>query len=176
MAKIFVVFLAVILSIIACTNSENKESKMKHPSIVNEEFIYEINDALTPQCHASTIAESGGVLVASWFGGTEEKNDDVGIWVSRKVDGAWSSPVEVANGIQADGSRYPSWNPVLFKPKNNPLMLFYIVGRMVRCVCMYLVYSESGFPRCVLNAMMVSPLQMDCFIGGPWCVIVKILY
>ena len=128
MANISVVFLAVIISIIACTNSENKESKMKHPSIVNEEFIYEINDALTPQCHASTIAESGGVLVASWFGGTEEKNDDVGIWVSRKVDGAWSSPVEVANGIQADGSRYPSWNPVLFKPKNKSLMLFYKVG------------------------------------------------
>jgi len=110
------------------TFSKVAENKEKHPAIISEEFIYEIKDALTPQCHASTIEISNGIPVASWFGGTEEKNIDVGIWVSRKVEGKWSKPVEVANGVQPDGKRYPCWNPVLFKPKNKPLILFYKVG------------------------------------------------
>ena len=81
----------------------NNSNKTKHEAIVTEEFIYEIKDALTPQCHASTIEVSNGIPVASWFGGTEEKNDDVGIWFSRKTEGKWSVPKEVANGIQEDG-------------------------------------------------------------------------
>ncbi len=91
------------------------------------EFIYET--APFPECHASTIVETAaGTLVASWFGGTEEKHPDVGIWVSRRVDGKWSTPVEVATGEQPDGDRLPTWNPVLFQPRTGPLMLFFKVG------------------------------------------------
>jgi predicted neuraminidase len=54
---------------------------------------------------------------------------DVGIWLSRHVDGKWTAPVEVANGAQEDGTtRHPCWNPVLFQPKAGPLLLFYKVG------------------------------------------------
>ena len=52
---------------------------MKHAAIVLEEFIYEIAEAPTPECHAPTIAEVNGAMVAAWFGGTKEKNKDVGI-------------------------------------------------------------------------------------------------
>jgi len=99
-----------------------------HPAINTQEFIYELENALTPECHASTVEVSNGTVVASWFGGTKEKNKDVGIWVSRRVAGPWSTPVEVVNGVQDDGTRHPCWNPVLFKPKNEPLQLFYKVG------------------------------------------------
>lgn len=93
---------------------------------IKREFIYE--KAPFPQCHASTIAESDFGLVTAWFGGTAEKNPDVGIWVSRLDTGKWTAPIEVANGVQADGKRHPCWNPVLFQPKEGPLMLFYKVG------------------------------------------------
>ena len=102
------------------------------PGLLKGEFIFET--APFPSCHASTIAELGdGGLVAAWFGGTHEKHPDVGIWLSRQVGGQWTAPVEVANGIQRrdpDGKihRHPTWNPVLFQPKNGPLMLFYKVG------------------------------------------------
>lgn len=90
------------------------------------EFIYET--APFPQCHASTIVETKDGLVAAWFGGTRERNPDVGIWLSRHEVGKWTAPVEVANGVQTDGSRHPCWNPVLFQPKTGPLLLFYKVG------------------------------------------------
>lgn len=96
------------------------------PGIVKTEFIYET--APFPECHASTLAESKGTLVTSWFGGTKEKHPDVGIWVSRWESGKWTTPVEVANGVESPEKRYPTWNPVLHQPKNGPLLLFYKVG------------------------------------------------
>lgn len=94
--------------------------------IVSEEFVF--TEAPFKECHASTIAETPEGLVASWFGGTKEKNEDVEIWVSRKVDGKWTQPVSVANGIQNKQLRYPCWNPVLFQVPDGPLQLYYKVG------------------------------------------------
>ncbi len=96
------------------------------PGVVRAEFVFE--KAPFPQCHASTIVETKSGLVAAWFGGTREKNADVGIWLSRHEGGQWTAPVEVADGKQTDGTRQPCWNPVLFRPKDGPLLLFYKVG------------------------------------------------
>lgn len=95
-------------------------------AIVTREFLYD--SAPFPSCHASTIAETQDGLVTAWFGGTHEKHPDVGIWVSRLVEGKWTVPVEVANGVESPEKRYPCWNPVLFQPKTGPLLLFYKVG------------------------------------------------
>jgi Predicted neuraminidase (sialidase) len=109
--------------------------------IVRTEFLYD--KAPFPECHASTIAQTKAGLVAAWFGGTAERNPDVGIWLSRHDGKTWSAPVEVANGIESPTKRYPCWNPVLFQlpppaaadaasagaaPKPGPLLLFYKVG------------------------------------------------
>lgn len=96
------------------------------PPIVKSEFIFE--RAPFPSAHASTIVETREGLVAAWFGGTKERDPDVGIWVSRHDGTGWSMPVEVANGAQPDGKRHPCWNPVLFQPSSGPLVLFYKVG------------------------------------------------
>jgi predicted neuraminidase len=96
------------------------------PGVVRSEFLFE--KAPFPQCHASTIVETRGGLVAAWFGGTREKHSDVGIWVSRHDGEKWTAPVQVADGKQAEGPQQPCWNPVLFRPKDGPLMLFYKVG------------------------------------------------
>jgi predicted neuraminidase len=92
------------------------------------ELIFSLDNRPTPQCHASTLVETPSGIVAAWFGGTHEKNRDVGIWISHQINGKWSTPVEVVNGIQNDSLRYPCWNPVLFQPVEGPLMLFYKVG------------------------------------------------
>jgi alpha-L-rhamnosidase len=95
--------------------------------IVSSEFIYD--EAPFPSCHAATIAETtDGTLVASWFGGTYERHPDVCIYTSRMVDGQWSEPVNAADGIQEDGSRLPTWNPVLFQVPDGELQLYYKIG------------------------------------------------
>ncbi len=97
------------------------------PGMVSARFIYDT--APFPQCHASTIVQTAdGPLVAAWFGGTREKHPDVGIWAARLAGGNWTPPVEIANGVQSAGKRFPCWNPVLFQPTNRPLLLFYKVG------------------------------------------------
>jgi alpha-L-rhamnosidase len=94
--------------------------------IVTDEFIFE--KAPFPESHAATIAETPKGLVAAWFGGTKERNPDVGIWVSRQENGRWTAPVEVANGVQSETLRYPTWNPVLYQAPGGELLLFYKIG------------------------------------------------
>jgi len=94
--------------------------------ILVDEFIYET--APFPQCHASTIAETPRGLVAAFFGGTRERNPDVEIYVSRRENNHWTTPVSVANGIMSSNSRQPTWNPVLYQVPGGELLLFYKVG------------------------------------------------
>lgn len=122
-------FWSTLAAITLGLNATTVQAQYHHsPSIVKAEFIYD--EAPFPQCHASTIESSDGQLVAAWFGGTHEKHPDVGIWVSRHINGDWTAPVEVANGVQADGkTRHPTWNPVLFQdPQSDTLVLFYKDG------------------------------------------------
>lgn len=95
--------------------------------IVKSEFIYQPGDVPFPSCHASTLTENGKGIMAAWFGGTAERNPDVGIWVSTFQNGKWTKPVEVVNGIQHKTKRYPCWNPVLYN-NGKEILLFYKVG------------------------------------------------
>ena len=101
-------------------------SRADDPAIVKSEFIFET--APFAQCHACTIVETKSGLVSAWFGGTKEGNPDVGIWLSRRVAGQWTAPVEAANGVESDGKRFACFNPVLFQPPGGSLVLFYKVG------------------------------------------------
>jgi len=144
----------------------------KQAGYLKGEFIYET--APFPQCHASTIVESKGGLVAAWFGGTKEKDPDVGIWLSRLEGGKWTPPIELVNGVQknpAEGmpKRYACWNPVLFQPKEGPLMLFYKVGPDPRTWWGMITTSEDGgktwaepwyLPNTILGPIKNKPVQL----------------
>lgn len=99
-------------------------------TIINADFVFE--RAPFASAHASTIVETNEGLVSAWFGGSREGAADVGIWAARRVEDRvtyrWTPPVEVATGIQPDGTRYPCWNPVLFELRAGELLLFYKVG------------------------------------------------
>lgn len=141
-------------------------------SVVSREFIFE--SAPYPQVHASTLAETPQGLVAAWFGGTREKDPDVGIWFSRHEGGKWSTPVEVANGIQfrrpgGEVQRHPTWNPVLFQPAGGPLLLFYKVGPTPETWWGMLTESADGgrtwstprrLPEGILGPIKNKPVQL----------------
>src|SRR5262249_33749788 len=122
-----IVVSGLVLSCVSCQTQERVSGGIARTEpVMKSEFIFET--APFPQCHASTIVATKSGLVAAWFGGTRERNPDVGIWLSRRIGGHWTGPVEVADGVESPTKRYPCWNPVLFKPKSGPLLLFYKVG------------------------------------------------
>ena len=123
------------------------------------EFIFET--APFKSCHASTIAESSQGLVAAWFGGTAESHPDVGIWLSRHVNGKWTAPIEVANGVESATVRHACWNPVLFQPQSGPLCLYYKVGLNPRTWWGMVIKSENG------GASWSSPEKLPEGIIGP---------
>ncbi len=124
-------FLLTLSVLAACAQpSQNIPALIKpgNPGFISSELIYSLDSKPTAQCHASTIVELTDGIMTAWFGGTHERNADVGIWVAMNKKGTWSHPIQVANGFENDSVRYPCWNPVLFKPIHGPLMLFYKVG------------------------------------------------
>src|SRR5262245_58337526 len=142
-----------------CVLADEPAAKPGPPGLVSSEFIFET--APFPQCHASTIAQSSNALVAACFGGTRERNPDVGIWVARKETDSWTAPVEVANGVQDDGVRHPCWNPVLFQMPAGPLLLFYKVGPSPSTWWGMLIRSNDG------GRTWSKPQKLPDNIAGP---------
>jgi predicted neuraminidase len=140
--------------------------------IVSTSFIYDRGPY--PQVHASTVVETtSGQLLAAWFGGTEEGHPDVSIWVARhengRLNGRWSPAVKVADGVQDPAKRHPTWNPVLFQPRDGPLMLFYKVGPSPReWWGMVMSSSDDGrtwsaprrLPEGILGPIKNKPVQL----------------
>ncbi len=132
----------LLLSVTVSTGIAQTQTNPWRTGIVTDEFIYE--KAPYKECHAATIVQTPKGLVAAWFGGTKERNPDVCIWVSRRINGKWTEGQNVANGIQSDTLRYPTWNPVLYQIPNGELMLFYKIGPSPSTWKGYLKTSKDG--------------------------------
>jgi len=85
-----------------------RDLPQRGPQVVVDEFLYKTADF--PQCHSASIVETKkGDLIATYFGGTKERNPDVCIWVSRKPKGSkeWTRPVMVADGVELQENLKP---------------------------------------------------------------------
>ncbi len=60
-------------------------------------MIYQLHQKPTPQCHASTIAQTPSGLIAAWFGGSYEGHPDVSIWIARHNGTTWLEPFNIAD-------------------------------------------------------------------------------
>jgi len=93
-----------------------------------------------PQCHASTVVEIGaGKILTAWFGGTAEKDDDVGIWLARFDGKKWSEPKRLAKVNDT-----PHWNPTLFKDETGTIHLFFKIGKEIPYWQTYWMHSTDG--------------------------------
>jgi predicted neuraminidase len=87
-----------------------------------EEFLFE--NPPFASCHASTITQTkSGKLLCAYFAGSDEGENDVGIWLSEKTDNGWSAPRLIAKSPEV-----PCWNPVLFTLPSGDVLLFYKDG------------------------------------------------
>ncbi len=90
------------------------------------EDIFPVEARPTNNCHASTLLPVAGGVLAAWFGGTKEGQDDVGILYARRIDGVWTTPVMLERTHNE-----PHWNPVLFRMPNGNIYLFYKIGKTI---------------------------------------------
>lgn len=129
MRECMVLFAFVVICLSGSRAMATESGTESHEAVERAGLIFPLENPPTPGCHASTIVETrDGKILAAWFAGADEGEDDVGIWVSRWENGAWSRPVEVVNGVMSPQRRFPCWNPVLFQPREGPLVLFFKVG------------------------------------------------
>ena len=115
------------------------------PQVIVDEFLYK--RASFPECHSASIVETKkGDLVATYFGGTKERNPDVCIWVSRKLKGKtdWTLPQMVADGVFSPDYREACWNPVIYEMPNGELRIYFKIGVNVAKWKGWLVRSKDG--------------------------------
>jgi predicted neuraminidase len=118
---------AVGIAAISTFAQPSGDAIAQQPGFVRSEFVAQ--KPPTAMSHASTIVESKDDLICAWFGGSKERAPDVSIWAARNEGKGWGEPVELANGVHDDiRVRYPCWNPVLFRTRSGPLILFYKEG------------------------------------------------
>ena len=165
---------SIFIGIIMCLLTGTLHAQDWKDGIIKDEFIFET--APFPESHAATIAETPAGLIAAWFGGTKERNPDVGIWTSRLVNDKWTAPVEVANGIVNDTLRYACWNPVLYQIPKGDLLLFYKVGPNVAGWKGYMITSKDqgkswskpkSLPEGFLGPVKNKPVLLAN--GELWC-------
>ncbi len=153
-----------------------KEDVCQPPGSGKGELLFPSEARSKSQHHASTIAESASGLVAAWFCGKREGHRDVSIRASVHDGRGWSKPALVADGVQSAKKRYPCWNPVLFQPRDGPLLLFYKVGAKPRSWSGMRILSWDGgrnwgrpepLPKGFFGPAKNKPLQLDN--GGILC-------
>jgi len=159
---------ALFFIILICFSSSVNAQQNNQVKIIRSEFIFE--NAPFEACHASTLVDLGeGKIMAAWFGGKHEGSKDVAIWSSTKINGKWSKPVEIANGMESDSVRFACWNPVLFKSANGMLFLHYKIGPNPRAWwAAYKTSNDEGknwstakkLPEGFLGPIKNKPLQL----------------
>lgn len=131
-------WMAGALLFAGCQSSESRQESTGDLPV--KDFVFEKSKGFD-QAHASTIANlNEEEFVVAWFGGTEEKHDDVGIWISRGHPGNWSTPRELVK-VRED----PHWNPVLFRTPGGEIILYFKVGKEIpEWETWYTVSSDGG--------------------------------
>ena len=104
-----------------------------------KEMIFTVQP--TPACHASTVLPlDNETVVAAWFAGTSEGENDVNILTSvRSKDGIWGTPIQVS----ADANT-AHWNPVLFQRTDGTIVLYFKVGTATDYWKTYYATSTNG--------------------------------
>ena len=136
---ICICFLAFV--IISCNTGSNNKTNVKSDegNLPVKDFLFG-DDRPFLQCHASTIIHlDANRFMVAWFGGTAEKNNDVGIWLTIGKPGHWSTPLQVAKI-----NNEPHWNPVLFKSPDGKIYLFFKVGMEIPQWQTWLTVSEDS--------------------------------
>ena len=94
-----------------------------HIQVSKNEPVFQSGDLDAAECHASTLVSlPNQEYLCAWFSGTQEGNQDVGVWLIHRQSNSWSPPKRIAKISQE-----AHWNPVLFVD-GGTVQLFFKVG------------------------------------------------
>ncbi len=128
----YLTFIVIIVSTVCLAQQSTGE-------LVSRDFIFG-DDRPFKECHASTLVRLGdGNFLVAWFGGTREKDPDVGIWLSKGKPGKWSAPRQVAKICNE-----AHWNPVLFSDGKGTVYLYFKVGKEIPTWETWVITSKNG--------------------------------
>jgi len=131
--KVFLPFLLTV-GVLAVTFAQEYSGALS-----TRDFLF-ADDRPFKECHASTLIRlDEGLYLVAWFGGTKEKDPDVGIWLSKGKPGKWSTPYQVAK-IRNDAH----WNPVLFDDGKGTVYLYFKVGKEIPTWETWVTTSKDG--------------------------------
>lgn len=145
----------------------------RFPGLLEETFLF--TEGRFVQITGTTLCPTTRGLVAAWAGQKTQQNE-ARIWSSYHDGSAWTSPQQVATGIQHATLVYDCWNPVLFQPSAaDPLTLFYQVGSQPAATWgEYVVSFDRGrsftpshrLPETILGPTAAAPVvwQADRFL------------
>jgi predicted neuraminidase len=92
------------------------------------------------QGHASTLVElANGDLLCSFFAGSREGQNDVGIYWARRSGNSWGNVT-----LAAKVAHVPHWNPVLFRGPDGTVFLFFKVGKSIKQWKTFVRRSHDG--------------------------------
>lgn len=124
---------------------------------IDKQFIYEKIENV-PACHASTVLPlPDGKILAAWFAGEHESNDNVRIWFAVKENGAWSVPCQIPSD-----ENVPHWNPVLDLKNDGIIRLYYKKGKKIKSWVTW--YCETA--DCGKTWTVPKPLAENDDTGG----------
>jgi len=107
--------------------------------MINKEYVWSETQEFA-QCHSSTLVElENGDLMCSWFGGSREGHDDVGIYWARRSGGSWGKVT-----LAAKIAPVAHWNTVLFRDAAGTVFLFFRVGKSIKQWKTYVRRSQDG--------------------------------
>jgi len=135
----------IALFAFACSSGSSQEQEVieenpimvKGLSTAEYDHVFE-EERPFAQSHASTIIDLDKGYLLAWFAGSHEKNDDVGIWMSKGTPDNWTEP-ELAVKIRNE----PHWNPVLFRTPEGRVYLYFKVGKEIDFWETWVQYSDD---------------------------------
>ena len=87
---------------------------------------YASDGAVTLFNYSPTLVQTTEGLLVAWIGASGVDSPDASVYLKRNLGGVWSQPKKIASTIhKASNIQSSCQRPVLFKPVNGPLMVFY---------------------------------------------------
>lgn len=121
--------------------------------------------------YSPTLVQTTEGLLVAWIGSSRAGSPDASVYLTRNLGGVWSQPEKVASTTHPETQVQSACErPVLFKPANDPLMLFYqSKDTRNRPRAFYSISSDKGrawirpklLPKSYSGPARVKPIELS---------------